>query len=866
MALLGSLLGNAFSDNPVSTGDVMSNYFGNRYNQDMDRFGNVRSRTDQMSNQPVSGPAVPGQLAEIPGTQGNISANAQPFAPYQVATVGTTPPPPGGVVTQPVQPQTQVQSQPLPPANGLNASQLQNGTGPTQIPAGVNAISPEQVAQAANVAPASTQPVTTTAQPASNDIFHDRLVQAGKTQDPAQRITSLRQLAADPNTTEDNRNLATQNLLQEYQRQQDQAKNMAKLDQMTQTDIARQMKSNDKEGNWFKYYIANRLGLTAMADNEANKLGYKNVTDSETISNPEGLQRYTVTRDGRGNVVRAFDTTGREVGQDIIAQLSAQAFPGKGTHVATQAMKDSQTGVLYHQRTLPNGTYAYVDDKGQAAPDTTRLRPYGIGSDLETKNQIQLNALQNKLAYAPITERAKVIAEHEAQYGPLDADVKARIMSSPTGIPAAGRVEGAVGAPGTNPLPEVKKAAETQTNAPIGSDLSPALQKKIVSGQRSRTQQQAMYNETVAAGRPGIGPTGLPVAQVSEHEGGAALDMPRVLSRDERAELAQKGYFQPDPTRDPVHWVRMAPPAGAPAQAANAPVATGGGQYPAQIKQGYTLGTKQGETNIQTTAEQQRKFNEEADTLSSAGASAQTTADLRRQMHTLMMDPRSPIGFAQGQSSAPKTQLFQDIIAGKYAGEHGAELANDVVNATGFKQGSPEYNNVVQFANLQGQIMARSGALKSEFGNRVSNMDVQLFNKTAGGDMLRSPAYALFATNENNTIADDLTSARGDLAASGNYTSTAQFNRDWKTKQAQLENTVKQVKEARLNYINSLTGGVSDPKNVRAGFQAYPTPVYDTVNGSYQLGGASRAAVNKSVINPDSKAKLDAIRKKQQGQ
>ena len=49
MALLGSLIGNAMSDNPQSMGDVASNYFNNRFNQDMSQYLGVNANLTPQS-------------------------------------------------------------------------------------------------------------------------------------------------------------------------------------------------------------------------------------------------------------------------------------------------------------------------------------------------------------------------------------------------------------------------------------------------------------------------------------------------------------------------------------------------------------------------------------------------------------------------------------------------------------------------------------------------------------------------------------------------------------------------------------------------------------------------------------------------
>lgn len=78
----------------------------------------------------------------------------------------------------------------------------------------------------------------------------------------------------------------------------------------------------------------------------------------------------------------------------------------------------------------------------------------------------------------------------------------------------------------------------------------------INSAMRSREDQERLYRETVEAGRPGIGPTGMPVAPPgrSSHESGLAVDIQQGKDdRDAIYALNQQGLFQTVPN-DPVHF------------------------------------------------------------------------------------------------------------------------------------------------------------------------------------------------------------------------------------------------------------------------------------------------------------------------
>jgi hypothetical protein len=105
--------------------------------------------------------------------------------------------------------------------------------------------------------------------------------------------------------------------------------------------------------------------------------------------------------------------------------------------------------------------------------------------------------------------------------------------------------------------------------------LNPELQKKLMaaaeiygkpltinSGLRSRADQQRLWDESVSAGRPGKGPTGMLVAKPgsSKHENGMAVDI-QEAKNDSKAVLALKsvGLTQPYGDRDAVHFELAGP-------------------------------------------------------------------------------------------------------------------------------------------------------------------------------------------------------------------------------------------------------------------------------------------------------------------
>lgn len=92
-------------------------------------------------------------------------------------------------------------------------------------------------------------------------------------------------------------------------------------------------------------------------------------------------------------------------------------------------------------------------------------------------------------------------------------------------------------------------AAATEYNAVTGNMIM------INSAKRASEDQQRLYDETVAAGRPGLGPTGMAVGKPgrSLHEKGQAVDIQNYKDTKAIAAFNKQGLYQKVPN-DPVHF------------------------------------------------------------------------------------------------------------------------------------------------------------------------------------------------------------------------------------------------------------------------------------------------------------------------
>ena len=91
--------------------------------------------------------------------------------------------------------------------------------------------------------------------------------------------------------------------------------------------------------------------------------------------------------------------------------------------------------------------------------------------------------------------------------------------------------------------------AAEQYNAATGKKIT------VNSARRETADQQRIWDESVEAGRPGISPTGMPMAKpgTSKHERGLAIDIQNYRDAAAVAAMNQQGLYQTVP-KDPVHF------------------------------------------------------------------------------------------------------------------------------------------------------------------------------------------------------------------------------------------------------------------------------------------------------------------------
>jgi len=316
--------------------------------------------------------------------------------------------------------------------------------------------------------------------------------------------------------------------------QRDKQQAQQQLQTMSPTDLATALKQRTSGGSWLKAIAFGMLGMEQSAKEEAAKLGLG--TDTYTQING---QPAIVKMSNNGTPINGYNAqTGKALTPEELVTAAQYGSTIKGAETHTGKMQDVTTGEVYYERTTPQGIQL-VDNNGKIYRGaSSNLRPFGIGSDINTKNTIQLNKLQNDLAFAgpkaSIKEREAVIARNEAEYGPLPEEYKQKVRAGvpivtgtaqntnpPVGAPAQPSASGALPWQG-NPADLVKQALTitdpTDRQGAINSlvkQYGPDAVKQLVAQATQPQQAQrpmAPVNPQAATAAPAPASVAAPVA------------------------------------------------------------------------------------------------------------------------------------------------------------------------------------------------------------------------------------------------------------------------------------------------------------------------------------------------------------------
>ena len=724
---------------------------------------------------PPEAPAVP----VAPQSMVQAPPVAQPPAPVQQPqpVVQAAPQP---VPALPVAPTVEPQPAPQPQGRPI-WSDIQGQEVPLQpaMPTQPVAAPAPQVAPTPAPAPA---PAATPA-PAPQPTTWDQRLSTAKS------AGDYESLLTDPNTPQDVRRYAATQYSTSLSKENDQARAEKDVAAMKETDLAKALTTRSKEGSYIKAYVFARLGLNKLADEEQQKLG--SGTKFESLMGPNG-QRYTAEISGDGSINRAFDTTGRSVDNDTLATLSANALATKGIGQAgATRIRDSQ-GNEFSVVPTTRGSVFY-DNAGRLATPVGATVPITTGSDVALE--------YNKRFYG-------------AQGG------------------AQGKAAGEGFTPGGTVTAPGMPSGQVTSTGYTPSFSNPSI--RVISGDRTTQQQTAIWDESVAAGRPGRTAQGYPIAPpgTSPHEvgGGNALDIDsKTLNKEGRRELTQKGYYQPNPSASPNHWeLAVTTSSGATIPNANAPAVSTGAGGPAQQRQALEVGGKRTES-----------FNKIIDTeYRENGQKGEIISNNRKQQFDILnrVDPTTNKGIAETISGLytaanenpnnKKLTIFRDIMLGKVVPEK--EISE---RAAELNLSSTALSALQQYNSLNAQIAGQT--LRETAGPGAVSDAEQAANRARNVDITKAPMLGAYNMMSQSQFSGDLQRYKADLSANTTAPNATAFDRDFRRTQAELIKAYRDTTDARLNFIDK-NGGATNPAAIREGYKRFPVPQYDAASGQWQ--------------------------------
>jgi hypothetical protein len=496
---------------------------------------NPLTPTVAQPEQPIA-PALPAQTA----TPAPVAPVAAEQMPAQVAT------PPQGPVT----PQAQAPREPM-QQNGPIAPELpQPGPG-------------VQVAGPAQVPPQVQQKVgeiSAAAGPSPEQQYVDVLASNDK-----QKLARLYQ---DPNAPEYAKRAAADQLQfqfkQDTEKQKAEAAIQSAITSGNGSDFAKLLRNKGDEGSYVKAYLFQRLGLTDLAKQEQVKLG------AESKWQPaigKAGERALLQYDANGMPLVGYDDSGRRLSGDELASFAVNSSIAKGA-VTGQTFGKAPIGGESHvisHTVLPNG--AGVIWKDETTGQTLSAAPAGyapVGQQNPVTQAAIRTASQVEAQMRKDNERAKQVG------APLytEDDIlreKEKVLNGALST---------IGSGGEPVVPPTRANAAGIYNAAQGLNavqIASNLGAPIISGARDKSKQQALWDESVKAGRTGFTATGNPIARpgTSLHETANAVDIDSAkLTPEQRQGLITSGLRQLP--NDPNHW-EMSPAAVAGAKPAPAP-------------------------------------------------------------------------------------------------------------------------------------------------------------------------------------------------------------------------------------------------------------------------------------------------------
>jgi hypothetical protein len=408
--------------------------------------------------------------------------------------------------------QAQAQAQLPQPGPGVQVA------GPAQMPPPAQYFGPGQGEEAQTVgqAPPAQQPAQQPVQKTPMDVFTEA---AGDT-------SKLLQIYNDKNQSPELRRMAGREAGRMLDAETKRAEAEDQVKTMSQTDIARLLRSKSEEGSWGKRILFGLLNMESAMKAEDAKLGIGAKWQATNLNGNPVLVKVRAD----GIPMEGIDaTTGKTLGNKELVGAVANISVMKGTQAAGATRVRDSKGTEWSVVPTTTGSIFY-DNKGQRGVPDGRTVPITGSTDLELE--------QSKADIQTIAAFSKMTAQQR-----LDSYANTNKMRADRGFPTKTLEEMGLNSDGSLIGESVRRpgAPVTQQQAPVTQQQAPVTQQ-----QAPVTQQQAPAGQRT----PPVTAQAAPGGGVRLSAGGGSAVAPGAGGKIPTAEQMQRASKESDAARN----------------------------------------------------------------------------------------------------------------------------------------------------------------------------------------------------------------------------------------------------------------------------------------------------------------------------
>ena len=342
------------------------------------------------------------------------------------------------------------------------------------------------------------QPAQAQAQPTSSQAFIEQY--QTNQNDPA----ALMKMGTDENVPERLRDRARNRAADLITQQREQSKAQAELATKSPSDLARMMTERKKDGSWGKYILFGALGMTALRDEEASKLG---IGTDKIVTGGDG-KGYLIKVSANGTPIEGFNDQGKALTPEELITAAAGAGAGKVTTSAEQFQdkdgniyrtQSDEKGRLVTRNVVTNEVYKgdptkltrVRDVAGQAADERKQaFKRENLTAEQANRLQVLQQGLANDLSKATFKDRLDIFSNYNKalQAEGLPTLTMQEMGLSPDGSLAGQRMQvqaapqPAGGQPAAPAVPQQPQAGQQLQPAVPGQAPAPIVQQRPQAG------------------------------------------------------------------------------------------------------------------------------------------------------------------------------------------------------------------------------------------------------------------------------------------------------------------------------------------------------------------------------------------------